>query len=304
MSTSSEAELFRVTSAQHGLITLDQLHELGWDRNDIHRHVREGWLVRADSGVFRVASTEPTWRQRALTLRLAAGPNALIARRSAARMWELDGAHWPETEVVVPRWDRRHVRSGRIVESTDLTAGDAAHLDGLDVTSVERTLIDCAAVARPQRLARLSDSAVRRGLTTYELIFDRFVRLARRGRPGTVRMRSLLDERMGLGLSSGNAFESLLLRSIRRDGLPEPVAQLLVRVGDDRYYLDFAWPERRVCVECDGWETHGTPIALAADLRRQNDLVLAGWTVLRFAWRTLVDDPERVVRQIAHALGR
>ena len=303
MSTTDEAELFRICRGQAGLITLDQLHNLGWERHHILRHVQAGWLVRADNRVFRVPAIEPTWRQRSLALRLAAGPHALIGRRSAARAWELERATWSTPEVVVPRWDRRHVKSGVVVESTDLLPSDAALIDGLDVTTVERTLIDCAAVLHPAQLARSADDAVRRGLTSYERTFDRFIRLARRGRPGTVRMRSLLDERLGLGLASGNAFESLLLRAIRRQGLPEPVAQLLVEVGGGRYYLDFAWLEQRVCVDCDGWETHGTPVALAADLRRQNDLVLAGWTILRFAWRTLVDDPAGVVAQIALALG-
>jgi very-short-patch-repair endonuclease len=31
--------------------------------------------------------------------------------------------------------------------------------------------------------------------------------------------------------------------------------------------------------------------------------VLAGWTVLRFTWRDLVEAPERVVRTVRMALG-
>jgi very-short-patch-repair endonuclease len=55
-------------------------------------------------------------------------------------------------------------------------------------------------------------------------------------------------------------------------------------------------------VECDGWETHGTPQALTADLERQNALVLAGWVPLRFSWRTVKDRPGLVATQITAAL--
>lgn len=36
--------------------------------------------------------------------------------------------------------------------------------------------------------------------------------------------------------------------------------------------------------EADGRGPHGTPEAIFADRRRQNRLVNAGWTILRFTW--------------------
>ena len=40
------------------------------------------------------------------------------------------------------------------------------------------------------------------------------------------------------------------------------------------------------------------------DARRQNALVAAGWTVLRFTWHDVVNDPTNVARTIREMLTR
>jgi len=58
-----------------------------------------------------------------------------------------------------------------------------------------------------------------------------------------------------------------------------------------------------VCLEADGAAFHSDPPALFRDRRRQNLLIAAGWTVLRFTW---ADEayPDDVVRAVANALRR
>ena len=58
-------------------------------------------------------------------------------------------------------------------------------------------------------------------------------------------------------------------------------------------------PAARVAVEVDGWAWHSDVERFREDRRRQNALVLAGWTVLRFTWDDLMRRPETVVGQIA-----
>ncbi|HEX7744900.1 MAG TPA: DUF559 domain-containing protein [Micromonosporaceae bacterium] len=78
----------------------------------------------------------------------------------------------------------------------------------------------------------------------------------------------------------------------------------------DGYLLgvaDLAWLRARVLAEADGRGPHGTPEAVLADRRRQNLLVNAGWTVLRFTWAdTLRPDyiPYTVSGAIAAGTGR
>jgi len=52
----------------------------------------------------------------------------------------------------------------------------------------------------------------------------------------------------------------------------------------------------------DGWAWHSTADRFRADRRRQNALILAGWTVLRFTWDDLVHRPDAVLAQICAAL--
>jgi very-short-patch-repair endonuclease len=92
-------------------------------------------------------------------------------------------------------------------------------------------------------------------------------------------------------------------------GLPDPQRQVPVLIGGRRYRLDFAWPEIRLAVEIDGAAVHG-PGQLGADLRRQNAIVLSGWTILRFTWGMVVHNEALVRRDLsvawrasAHRLG-
>ena len=56
-------------------------------------------------------------------------------------------------------------------------------------------------------------------------------------------------------------------------------------------------------MEIDGYAFHRLRTAFETDRRRDADLLLAGYRVLRITWRRLVDEPEAVIAQIAAALA-
>jgi predicted transcriptional regulator of viral defense system len=296
-----DVRVFERCRTQRGLVTLSQLHADGLTEKQIRTRVQRGWLVRADTNVFRHVMAESSWEQKLLIAVLAAGPGALAARRSASRLWGVTNAPSPRIEVVVRRWTRRPITSGQLIESTDLRQEDIALIDGIPVTSVPRTIIDCAAKVGPHRLLELADNAVHQRLTTYEEILDRFVRLARRGRPGVVRTREMLEQRLGVEIGT-DLFEQMVLEIVAEYGLPLPIPQFPVIVNGEKYFLDLAWPAVKRFVECDGWDTHALPQAITSDDLRQNDLVLAGWKPLRFSWHTVKYDRPVVARQIAMAM--
>lgn len=62
--------------------------------------------------------------------------------------------------------------------------------------------------------------------------------------------------------------------------------------------------EGRVVVELDGDAYHSTPAALATDRRRGNELTVQGMPVLRFGYRDVVFDMERVVDTVRAVLSR
>jgi very-short-patch-repair endonuclease len=63
------------------------------------------------------------------------------------------------------------------------------------------------------------------------------------------------------------------------------------------------WPDERVIVETDGWQTHGTRTAFERDRRRDLDLTAAGWRVIRIGWRLVSEDPARVSAMLRKVLA-
>ncbi|MFN2535890.1 MAG: endonuclease domain-containing protein, partial [Pseudonocardiaceae bacterium] len=84
-------------------------------------------------------------------------------------------------------------------------------------------------------------------------------------------------------------------RSFGRHGSPW-LGQVL------RQAADGACSQARLAIEVDGWAWHSDVDRFATDRRRQNALVLAGWTVLRFTWNDLTCRPEAVIAQIRATL--
>lgn len=68
------------------------------------------------------------------------------------------------------------------------------------------------------------------------------------------------------------------------------------------YELDFAFPEHRLAVEVDGWAWHRDVERFRRDRQRQNALVLAGWTILRFTWHDLTQRAGEVIAVIRAGL--
>ena len=98
-------------------------------------------------------------------------------------------------------------------------------------------------------------------------------------------------------------FELLVLSSMVERGLAEPVLHFKVFDGD-RFVaeVDLAYPDLRIAIELDG-RVHLQEDVWERDQPRQNDLVLLGWTVLRFSWARFVKDPDRVIAEIRAAVA-
>ena len=84
--------------------------------------------------------------------------------------------------------------------------------------------------------------------------------------------------------------ERRFLEVVREQRLPTPVAN--AQVGG--HEVDFHWPSHRLIVETDGRATHDTPHQFEQDRRRDLELTLAGWHVMRVSWRQVVHEPGRV----------
>lgn len=75
--------------------------------------------------------------------------------------------------------------------------------------------------------------------------------------------------------------------------------------GGNRF-IDFVFLMLKLVIEIDGFSTHAKNVSsdkFDDHLQRQNDLILSGWTVLRFSARQVENNPKECQRQIAQAIG-
>ena len=225
----------------------------------------------------------------------------IASHQDAARLWGIElalpgaGRH-----TTVPRsWSRRS-RAGVTAHRADVSAVDVQSRAGIPVTSPIRTLFDlCRALCLPEAVVAV-DSALRRGLVSAEELVGALAALPPgRGRPRVRAVLALVDP------ASGSVLESLCRVLLVQAGLAPPVTQLEVRGARGALVgrVDFAWPDALLVVEVDGFAFHADRERYRTDRRRANELVLAGWRVLRFSWEDVVAAPDRVVATVRSALA-
>lgn len=165
---------------------------------------------------------------------------------------------------------------------------DTTTLDGIPITTPERTLIDLTPHLRQPALARAVREAIRLQVTKPSGLF---VALARhRGRRGTARLHAAVSRYAGLPLHrSRSDAEALALEVLRDAGLPRPDVNMRI-AGEE---ADLSWPVPRLIVELDGAQFH---LDASEDLRKQAAWEAAGWTVRRLPTDDVYVDPGRLLQ--------
>jgi very-short-patch-repair endonuclease len=168
--------------------------------------------------------------------------------------------------------------------------------DGIPLTSVARTLLDLAGVVRRRQLERAVEAAERLRLMDLR---DVVRALARgRGRRGVRLLRDVLGDYREPAFTRSE-LERMLLDLVREAGLPQPSANKWIAGGE----ADLVWDNKRLVVELDSRGFHQTRAAFERDRRRDTDLQLAGYRVLRVTHRRLEQEPADVVAAVARLLG-
>lgn len=242
-----------------------------------------------------------TTRLAAVLLNAPAG--AVISHLSAADVWGLHIPFRPRDDervhVTVPAGSRAESRVDRRLYRSPLGPEDVIRRRALPTTTPARTWRDLAAILEPSALLAVTDQMLKRLCTPDELQDQLHIRPSGRGCARARKVLPLGDPR------SESPMESVVRWLIIEAGLPCPDVQHVVRDASGAFLAraDFAWPEQRVIAEFDG-DVHREREVFVKDVRRQNALVAAGWTILRFTSADVLGRPEYVVEQIRRALLR
>ncbi|MEA2011068.1 MAG: type IV toxin-antitoxin system AbiEi family antitoxin domain-containing protein [Actinomycetota bacterium] len=293
--------LASIARDQRGIFTLNQAIAVGLPSRAIRERVRRGVLERIHPSVFGVAGSEDGWHRQALAAVLSATEPAAASHRTAALLWGLTD-QMPEVIEIVSRRHRRVRRQPFVVhESKDLVESDIVVVDGIPITSAVRTVVDLGASAPPRLVERCLDVGIRKKLFSAWDARCFIARVARSGRNGVGTIRPLVEQRIEWDTVTESNMEDLLVAIVGPSPFPLPDAQHRVfePTGEFVGRFDFAYPTRMALIETDSERWHMDPVSFQRDREKQNRAHALGWTVYRFTWRQLVEDPESVLDIIA-----
>ncbi len=302
-SVARQIRLAEIATAQGGVVSLDQLREIGVSRSAAAERARRGALHRVHRGVY-AAGHRSLGRDALLRAALlACGEGAVISHGTAAAHWELSD-RWPVLiDVTVPveagrKLDRIRCRRCRYPDPAEIRA----HRDVV-CTTPARTLVDEAGRLGAASLRRLVERAVVLKLLDVDEI-DRSLAGAK-GRRGIRALRAIVDDwrpEDGSLPDIRSVFEAMVLPRLVARGLPRPSSNQPLRLGGETLVVDFLWPEQRLVVETDGRETHETPAAFQRDRRRDQNLLAHGYRVARVTWIHVRDELDALVGRLASSL--
>lgn len=180
--------LYRTAETQAGYFTSARAVAAGMDRSTLAHHARPGGrYVRVRRGLYRLRHfpTSPFEHVVAAWLPLR-GTGAVVSHESALELYGLSDVIPADVHLSLPRARRgQRPRAGVRLHTVERPPprGQVRQVEGVPVTSPERTLVDClAAGSQPDQVEAAIGQALRRGLTT-----PRRLREAARDRSARVR---------------------------------------------------------------------------------------------------------------------
>ncbi len=275
-------------------------------RSEFYSAVKRGEFVKlfrgayVSSDLWQRLDADERYRTRVKAAALFLEEAPVFCDASAASLWRLPWVgHWPQrVHAVVEGATGGRSRSVFIRHSFDMPAG-AVEIDGLLVTTLERTVVDVARTLDFSAAVAVADAALRRSMVpldsvpatsvTREDLVHELTKVPMRH--GTARARAVIEFADGAADRPG---ESISRVSIATARLPRPVLQApLYGASGRRWIVDFWWPEFNLIGEFDGKAKYRdaeflrgrTPEqALMDEKEREDDLRASGRGMSRWGW--------------------
>lgn len=288
-----------LAAARYGVVTRRELLDAGLSAKAIALRVRALRLARLYPGVYAAGHSalrrEGFW----LAAVLACGNGAVLSHWHAAALWDLlptrgSRIHVTRRSTAGCAPDPAQIHLHRV---GTFRAWEGTLTEGIPTTTVARTLLDLSRHLRPRAIEDVIGRADR--LELFDLLDVRRCLDEHPRQPGAPRLRRLLDELHGVGAADlRSALEARFLQLCDDHGLPAPLANVTVA----GLVVDFLWPESRLIVETDGYAYHSSRAAFERDRERDQQLTLAGYTVIRVTYHQVTRTPNEVARRIRHLL--
>ena len=290
-----------IAGARHGVIGRAQLLRGALTAREIDHRVATGKLHVIHAGVYSVGHPLLSQEGRWMAAVLAAGEEGVLSHRSAGAVWGICADDPVATETTSPG---RHDRRAGLRPHRGTPADDETTLHrGIPVTTIDRTLIDLAAVLPFHRLARAVDQAEILGVLDLRSLTRLMLR--HRGRRGIARLRLVLAQLAETGARmTRSELEDRFLHFLDVAGIRKPETNLNVEIDGRWFEVDCFWREERVIVELDGYAVHGNRSAFETDRERLRILQAAGFDAVAVTWRQISRGADALERDLRRLLQR
>ena len=227
---------------------------------------------------------------------LWSGGRATLTGLSAAAVL---GTKWidPESPAELTRVNR-HVPPGIFVHSYDLDAREVCIVNGIRITTPERTAFDIGRTMPEDRAVPVLDALA--NATNFKIADVAGLADAKAGVRGVRRLRAALRLVDG-GAESPQ--ESRLRLLLVRAGLPPPETQIqfVDEFGVTRIRVDMGWQKWKVAVEYDGVQHWSDRYQRSWDIDRVAMLEALGWVVVRVS-AEMMTRPQVIIERVTAKL--
>ena len=172
MKPAREFQLYKIAEDQAGYFSLAQAREIGLRRNQIYRQLKRGKFERAGWGVYRFVQFPASRFEEIHAAVLSAGRHAVVGFQTALYVYDLSDIIPDEIHLILPPTSSRR-RTGIRVHTNQLKPQDITCFEGLPITIVARTIVDCTfAHVDDQQIRMAISQSLHRGMTTKQKLVD------------------------------------------------------------------------------------------------------------------------------------
>lgn len=290
--------LYELIRHQGGAVAREQLIAHGKSEDEGRGKVKTGKWQRLYWGVYYVYTGPVPRETRLWGAVLRAGPGAMLGYETAAEAYGLAPESTGRIHVIVPA--NRRVRGER-----DLVVHSSIHAERAlnpvltpPRSRIDETVIDLVdtSITLDHAIGWVTRACGERFTTGERLRAAIELRSRIRWRAEIQQVIKDVDD------GALSPLEIHYLHDVERaHGLPSAARQRLTRAGRRRAYNDVHYDGYATTIELDGRLNHEGDHRFR-DMRRDNALVMAGETVLRYGWSDIRGNPCHVARQVAQVL--
>ena len=172
MKQEREFQLYQIAEDQAGCFSLAQAREIGLRRNQIYRGLKRGKFAKAGWGVYRFVQFPASRFEEIHIAMLNAGQHAVVGFQTALYVYDLSDIIPDEIHLILPPTSSRR-RTGIRVHTNQLNPKDLTYFEGLLITTVDKTIVDCAFAHVDDEQIRIAVfQSLRRGMTTKQKLVD------------------------------------------------------------------------------------------------------------------------------------